>query len=72
MAWDELIVISDDDDAIRILSFHEAVTQVEGILLDSDSTHADYVEANGIASSINEMNEENDMCEDKNNEEDEG
>ena len=36
-------------------SFEEAMAVIEAILLDDDSTHADYVVANDLAALINEM-----------------
>ena len=47
--------------------FHDAMAQIEAILLDPGSTHGDYVLANEIAEAINTMDEGNPECEDAGN-----
>ncbi|MFC1925996.1 PKD domain-containing protein, partial [Chloroflexota bacterium] len=47
--WDEIVPSGQP--------FNEAMAQVEGIRLNPDSTHEDYVQANWIAEAINTMDE---------------
>jgi len=68
VAWDETMTIRGDDDAGRSLTmaFQDAMPAVESILLDPNATHSDLAWANTIATSINEIDEENETCDDDN------
>jgi hypothetical protein len=61
--WDEIVPTGQ--------TFAQAMEQVEAIILDPDSTHADYVEAKNIAEAINLMDKDNQDCVDEDNDESE-
>ena len=54
VTWDELTPTGQ--------TFAEAMEQVEAIILDPNSTHADYVLANSIAEAINLMDKNSPAC----------